>query len=149
MPNIYLLSDPDLELNNNIPDNFVEILYNLSNKYKRYKTGLALDISDKDNFINCGNDFDIYGTQQEFWKINLNDDEYEIYDANVDTTFCLINNNYYRNNNYDGIRVVGNFTAKHLPWYKNYIKDNISSDELNIWKKNNKSSSILWTCLHE
>ena len=29
----------------------------------------------------------------------------------------------------------------------NYIKDNISSNEIEHWKQNNKSSSILFTCL--
>jgi hypothetical protein len=41
------------------------------------------------------------------------------------------------------IRIAGNFTAKHLPWYNNYLRDHLSEDEINHWKKNNNSSSII------
>jgi hypothetical protein len=146
LPDVYILSDPDLELNKNLPDNFVEILYELSNKYKKYKIGSALNISDKDQFISCQNytlGNDIYQWESQFWNNKIENEDYELYNANIDTTLCLINNKYYTGNNFDAIRIAGNFTVKHLPWYKNYIKDNIPSDELEIWRKNNISSSIL------
>lgn len=152
LPDVYMLSDPDLQLNENLPDNFVEVLYNLSNKYKKYKIGFALDISDHDKFLNCNqytNGLSIYNWEKQFWDNKINNHDYELYDANIDTTFCLINKKYFNNNNYEAIRIAGNFTAKHLPWYKNYIKDNIPKEEIEIWRKNNKSSSILFTCLNE
>ena len=149
LPDIYILSDPDLQLNNNMPNNFAEILLNISNKYKIYKVGCALDLSDMNNFIECPNytnNKSIYAHEIQFWK-NKIIDEYEIYNASIDTTFCLINNNYLTDDTIKGIRIAGNFTTKHLPWYKDYIKTNITTDEINHWKKNNKSSSILFTCL--
>jgi dTDP-4-dehydrorhamnose reductase len=48
----------------------------------------------------------------------VDDAEYEIYNAEVDTTFCLINKSNYSGNWKNHIRIAGNFTAKHLPWYK-------------------------------
>jgi hypothetical protein len=155
LPDVYILSDPDLELNKNMPENFAEILYNLSNKYKVYKVGSALNIEDKDKFIKCENythGINIYDWEKQFWKKKIKvypfvDIEYELYKAPLDTTFSLINNKYKTFDKYNGIRIAGNFTARHLPWYENYIKNNISKEEIEYWKKNNISSSILSTCL--
>jgi hypothetical protein len=46
LPDKYILTDPDLELNQHIPTNFIEVLSELSDKYGTSKIGLALDISD-------------------------------------------------------------------------------------------------------
>jgi hypothetical protein len=157
LPDIYILSDPDLELNKNMPFNFVEILLSLSNKYKVYKVGLALDISDSEKFIPCDNYFHGYNIQDwegQYWRDDRkleNDENYQVYDSSVDTTFCLINNKYLDYSDpqwaeYKGIRVAGDFTVKHLPWYNNYIEDNIPEDELNNWKSNNISTSLLENC---
>jgi hypothetical protein len=130
-----------------MPYNFDQILLDISNKYKSYKVGAALDLSDSDKFIQCPNytqGKNIYDWERQFWSNSIRDCNYEMYYADIDTTFCLINNKYSSENN---IRVAGIFTAKHLPWYDGYIKQNISEDEINFWKKNNKSSSILFTCL--
>ena len=149
LPNLYILSDPDLQLNPEMPQNFAEIMINLSDKYNVYKIGAALDISDSEYFIDCDNythGKNIYNWEYQFWTNLIPNDNYELYNAEIDTTFCLINTKY-KNNNNSNIRIAGNFTAKHLPWYKNYIKDNTPKDEIEHWKQNNKSSSILWSCL--
>uniref|UniRef100_A0A6C0B8B7 Glycosyltransferase 2-like domain-containing protein n=1 Tax=viral metagenome TaxID=1070528 RepID=A0A6C0B8B7_9ZZZZ len=148
LPDIYILSDPDLELNSKLPKNFATKLLELSNQYKCYKIGCALKIDDNHKFIHCDNytsNKNIYEWEKQFWVKPIMNNKYELYQADIDTTLCLINNNYV-NSEYN-IRVAGNFTAKHLPWYNNYIKDNISSDEITNWKQNNKSSSILFNCL--
>ena len=150
LPDIYMLSDSDLQLNKNMPDNFAEILLSISNKYKIYKVGFALDLSDAEKFVKCKNytkNKSIYDWEIKFWKNKINNNDYELYKADIDTTFCLINNQYLTKNQYTGIRIAGNFTVKHLPWYKDYIKKNVSKNEINHWKKNNKSSSILFSCL--
>lgn len=148
LPDIYILSDPDLQINPYMPQNFAEILGQLSEKYHSYKVGAALDISDHDKFIQCDNytkNQSIYEWESQFWKRIVPNDTYELYNADVDTTFCLVNRNYEDNGN--NLRIAGDFTMKHLPWYKDYIKDNTPNDELEHWKSHNKSSSILWTCL--
>ena len=147
LPSIYILSDPDLQINYDMPYNMTEILLKLSNKYKAYKVGSALDISDHEKFINCKNyteDKSIYDWEIQFWKNPIKNENFELYKADIDTTFCLVNTKYKNNLN---IRVAGNFTVKHLPWYKDYIKNNVPKDEIDEWKKNNKSSSILFQCL--
>ena len=50
LPNKFVLTDPDLKLNENIPSNFVDILATLSDKYKTTKIGLALDITEHHKF---------------------------------------------------------------------------------------------------
>jgi hypothetical protein len=149
LPDIYILSDPDLELNKNMPSNFDEIFLNISNKYGCYKVGSALNIDHTEDLIECENytkNQNIRTYESQFWSKPIIDESNELYYADIDTTFCLINNHFLENLE-KRIRVAGNFTAKHLPWYKDYITKNISQDELNHWKTNNKSSSILFDCL--
>ena len=119
LPDKFILTDPDLKLNKNIPSNFVEILATLSDKYKTTKIGLALDISDHDKFYQTTQymaNLSIYDWEKQFWKNRIDDAEYELYKADIDTTFCLINKNNIYTTDLQ-IRVAGDFLAKHIPWY--------------------------------
>lgn len=146
LPDIYILSDPDLELNKKMPANFAEIFLQISNKYKIYKVGSAINIKDKDKFINYVNKNGLtnYEWEKQFWRMPIKDTKYELYKADIDTTLCLVNNNYKRGNTWyfdnEAIRVAGDFTVKHLPWYKNFLKNTIPKDEIDYYKANNKSS---------
>jgi len=135
LPNKFILTDPDLKLNENIPSNFIEILSELSDKYKTSKIGFALDISDSDKFYKqdtyCLNK-SIHDHESSFWKNKINDSTYELYHANVDTTFALLNKKYIYENN--EIRIAGNFTAKHLPWYIENEIYNTYENYLNVFK---------------
>ena len=51
LPNKFIITDPDLKFNENIPNNFIEILSNLSDKYGASKIGFALNISDYEKFF--------------------------------------------------------------------------------------------------
>ena len=127
LPNKFILTDPDLKLNENIPTNFIEILSNLSDKYKLTKIGFALDISDFDKMYPMKNyiyNFSIYDWEKQFWKKKVDDDNYELYQAPIDTTFCLVNKKYMDMDNSElgqsittNMRIAGDFVAKHLPWY--------------------------------
>ena len=114
MPEKFILTDPDLKFNKNVPTNFIEILSNLSDKYESSKIGLALDICDDEKMyqsIDYFNNKTICEWEKQFWKNKIEDSEYELYSASMDTTFCLINK---KNINKKSIRVAGNFTAKLL-----------------------------------
>ena len=118
LPNKFIVTDPDLMLNENIPNNFIEILSNLSDKHGTNKIGFALNISDFENFYKDTNyceSLSIYDWEKQFWESKIHDDNYELYHASMDTTFCLINKDNM-SKDYQ-IRIAGNFTAKHLPWY--------------------------------
>ena len=140
-PEVYILSDPDLLLNQNLPKDCVQHLFRISQKYQSPKVGLALDLSDHQNFIKGSYGRLVYQIESKYYQNIIPDSEYQLYQAPTDTTFCLINRRYPENGK--KIRVGGDFTAKHLPWYDNYLKNNIPKDELKEWLKNNKSSSIL------
>jgi len=147
LPDKFILTDPDLKLNENIPNNFIEILSELSDKYKTNKIGFALDISDYEKFYkdqNYAYSKSIYEWEKKFWENKINDDNYILYKESIDTTFCLINKNYIYN---DSIRIAGNFTVKHLPWYieneiyntyENYI-NNINTTKISSISKIIKS----------
>jgi len=142
LPNKFILTDPDLKFNKNIPSNFIEILANLSDKYKTCKIGFALDISDNEKFY-MTTDFDgtssniIYIQETKYWKFKIEDNEYELYKASIDTTFSLINKENIANGSELDIRVAGNFTAKHIPWY---IDNEIYNAYDNYYNNSNTTS---------
>ena len=140
LPRIYIISDPDLELHPDMPSNVSDQLLALSNKYKAGKIGLALDISDHDKFIEGSYGKLVYQIESGYYQNSVVDSDYTLYNAPTDTTFCLVNLDYPAETQ---LRVGGSFTAKHLPWYNNYLRDNVPRDELEVWISNNKSSSIL------
>ena len=121
-------------------DCFDQLLY-ISNKYKCNKVGLALDISDHHDFIKGGYGDLVYKIESGYYINIISDNDFILYNAPLDTTFCLINNTV--SEYFSDIRIGGNFTAKHLPWYNDYLKNNIPKEELIVWTKNNRSSSIL------
>ena len=125
LPDKFILTDPDLKLNENIPSNFVDIMSELSDKYKVNKIGFALSISDCDKFYKdiYFSNMSIYDWEKQFW-VNRIHDNYELYYADIDTTFCLVN----KKNKDSSIRIAGNFTAYHLPWY-------IENDLFNTYEK--------------
>ena len=148
LPNVYILSDPDLQLNPRMPENFSEILFDLSKKYQASKISLALDISEKDKFVECKkyeSKKTIYDWEKQFWENPIADLQYELYESPIDgaTTFFLKNKNIPEKRQ---IRIAGVFTAKHLPWYKGFLKNRILKEELENWKDANNSSSILRGC---
>jgi hypothetical protein len=137
LPDKYILTDPDLEFNVNLPKNFVEILSNLSEKLECFKIGFKLK-RDTEN---------MYPYKDFHQEINMPEEriensEFEIYNSYIDTTFALYNKKYSNQiTEYIAITVAGNFTCRHLPWYPN---DNIISLE-NKWqyfRKNNSISSV-------
>ena len=165
----YVVTDPDLLLNSNLPMNFIELLSNISDKYKASKVGFALEIKSNINLSKKvkvkDTDADIVGSylwkgregmtipewEAQFWKEKIDDPDYELYRADIDTTFALINKLYYNKGSRDNsIRVAGNFTAVHRPWLVDYEKE-FKEGEYEFYLGNdNKSSTIkLWKNANE
>jgi hypothetical protein len=144
LPSVFGLSDPDLELNPEMPDDCLEQFLAISNKYCQRKVGAALDISEPDKLIKsnnycCGKS--IYEWELQLWRNRQPDNTYELYNDGIDTTFCLVNTSFEKGEH--NIRVAGNFTCKHLPWYIDYIKDYVPAEEQAYWRQGNRSSTIL------
>ena len=138
----FIITDPDLKFNDNLPSNFIDIMIQISKKYNANKVGFALDISDPNirNDITV-NDRTIIQYETPFWDSKIQDDEYSLYDASIDTTFCLkrkyIEHRIYPNSS---IRIADNFTCTHIPWLNNYL-DNFLEGEAEYYMFNNKSST--------
>jgi hypothetical protein len=150
MPRYFAITDPDLEFNDGLPLNFLEQLYRLTDKYKKGKCGFALDLSDAHLFYQDNNYFARYSIEnweKQFWhKKIINSDGYELYDAQIDTTFCVVNREYL--NSMDAIRVGGVFLCKHIPWYVGW-HNKLSSEEWKFYKHNNISSTALKLLLNK
>ena len=122
LSNYYIITDPDLQFHNNLPVNFVDQLLSLSKIYTNYhKIGMALDISEKNLMYDYrgymkNEHVSIVSHESQFWSRKIQNDSYELYDALIDTTFALYNKSA-REEDEKHMRVAGNFTARHLPWY--------------------------------
>ncbi len=116
LPDKFIITDPDLEFNKNLPNNFIEIINELSDMYNVNKIGFALDIFDYDKMFDYTNyvGTNIHNWESRFWYQKINNSQYDLFLADIDTTFCLINKKGRKELN---IRIAGNFMAKHLPWY--------------------------------
>lgn len=134
----FIVTDPDLKFNPNLPSNFIDILFNLQKNYQCNRIGFSLEINSSAirPIIFYGVDIKIWESQ--FWKNKVNNYQYELYYAPIDTTFCMIDYNYAGHH----IRIAGDFTCKHLPWYYNW-ENNLSKEELEIMKQRNISSNFL------
>ena len=132
LPEKFIITDPDLEFNKDLPKNFIDILSELSDQYKITRIGFAIRIDDFD-LMYQDQDY-LFGLNIFQWENqNYNPDvkiheenRYQLYRTGIDTTFCLINKKYIGDNSC--IRVGGNFTCRHLPFY-------IRDDLLNTYQK--------------
>jgi hypothetical protein len=112
-------SDPDLEVFTHIPENFIQILIDKAEKYAHNKAGLALSLDGlPDN--EYANHY--HNWEQRYWQKEL---EKDVYEAHVDTTFCIIKPGECFD--YRAIRVAGNLTAKHVPWFVDF--NNLDEEE--------------------
>ncbi len=118
---IYILTDPDLQFNDNLPDNFISDFIDISNYFESGRVGFALSIDSDDMRTDVYHEgYTIIDWEIKFWQERLNYppcQHMELYSAPVDTTFCLINKKFC---NERPIRVAGDYTCLHLPWYKNH-----------------------------
>lgn len=145
LPRWFVITDPDIGFNKNLPDNFIEIMKNISDKFNVFRVGFALDIEMKGIENNIKQikhtNKTIFEWESKFWINKIQDDDFEdsMYRAPLDTTFCLIDKNKYRGNYYGpSIRVADRFTAQHYGWYK---KPPIPESELNFYLEKQKWSS--------
>jgi len=119
LPTKFILTDPDLEFNKNLPRDFIQIMSDLSDKYCAEKIGFALCINDPSemyqNIYIADTGQTIFDHESQFWSKRI-EESYEVYEAAIDTTFCLVNKAYMYTEK--SFRIAGDFTARHLPWYR-------------------------------
>jgi hypothetical protein len=114
LPALFCITDPDLQLNPNLPSDFLAELEAVTERFQVGKAGFSLDISEphlmRDQKVIIG---------EISYSICATNDGDPIYKAEIDTTFALYNKKYFRRDRaLDAVRVAGRYTCKHLPWYK-------------------------------
>ena len=138
--NNYIITDPDLEFNKNLPSNCIQEMIRISKEYKAGRVGFALlidtdDIREELSYAGMP----IKQWEGRFWMNKINHPKLDLYNAPIDTTFCLLNTV----NNIHGlsIRIGGNYICKHKPWHHNYYLE-LLDDEYDYYLKNNKSTNF-------
>jgi FkbM family methyltransferase len=144
IPKYFCITDPDLELNPNLPSDFLTHLIDLTQTHRVGKAGFSLDISEREKMISepfeIGQDrCRIWEWEAKFWERPLPSGPQDIaYRASIDTTFALYNKEFFSVANYlDAIRVSGRYTCRYLPWY---VDNRVPPDEAAYYRATSKYS---------
>jgi len=150
LPKYFVYTDPDLQLNQNLPKDFLEVLKSLLEEFRVYKVGFALELLDEEMINSKIKKYNGYPKikeksmsvkewEERFWRFKIEHNKLELYRAPIDTTFALYNKDNLSDDFFDAIRVAGDFSCVHLPWYPK--RDILTDREKQIYKKDNNSSS--------
>lgn len=153
LPNIFAYSDPDLQFNANLPQNFLKIMADLTQQYHIYKVGCALpteiDGYKVENPVTVGEQtqpfywknhrISLHDWESRYWHLPIKHPTLELYAAKTDTTFAVYNKNNYIGDFYDGIRIADIFSVTHLPWFPHL--DIMTAQDKQIYLQNNKSTT--------
>ena len=137
---VYVVTDPDIAPNPNLPPDFLSRMYHILKEYCGItKVGFALQIDDlpKDAPFTQN----IQAWEKQFWERPLRNQK-DMYFANIDTTFALYRAGkgwFLKHTFYRGIRLAGDYTARHIPWYKKTYQ---SKEDLFYQEKDTGFSSI-------
>ncbi len=120
----YAFTDSDIVLGENCPENFIEHLVTIRDSQNVSKAGLALKIDDlpKNHHTET-----VIRLESPLWSNRIESPTYEMYRAAIDTTFAVYGPNETPLYSENSIRVAGDYTATHRPWY--YEIDNMPDDE--------------------
>ena len=128
LPDIFCLSDPDIEFSSTLPQDFLEQLITISNNFEFGKVGFAIEIPEEEEL-----NIEIYSAPEQvkhllefensFWEnhFSFTTQGVPIFATTLDTTFALYNKRYFKpSNRYEALRIGGNFTSKHLGYYEKF-----------------------------
>lgn len=132
----YIVTDSDIELNKNLPSDYLKTLLHILDSNKKItKVGFALEISDIPDSFAAKNE--VLQWEKKYWNNPIGDN---LYLADIDTTFALYAPyELGMRNFYKAIRVAGNFTARHMGWYID--SQNLSDEDKFYFSSANKSNS--------
>lgn len=133
----YVITDSDIIPNTDLPNNYMNVLINTLDKYRKItKVGFALCI---DNIPDSFSFRDkVIAWERKFWERKI---EENLYEADIDTTFALYypRYRYLYTSFYKAIRIANNFTAKHGGWYID--SKNLTDEDKFYYKNANDSNS--------
>lgn len=151
LPEIFCYTDPDLQLNRNLPSNFINTLIDLTEEFNVYKAGFALSLKGggplRDIRVHSShtkpflydNHLSIEEFESRYWAFRIVHESLEIYAAPIDTTFAAYRKSNYFGDFHNAIRVAGNFSASHLPWFEEL--DLLDPEQKTHYRNKNRSSN--------
>jgi FkbM family methyltransferase len=148
LPQYFCVTDPDLEFNPSLPEDFLCELAVLTEEHRVGKAGFALDLSDRllmreDEFQIGAAKYRIWEWEAQFWEHQVGSTSTgdEVYLAAIDTTFAVYNKRYFDPADHlKAVRVAGKYTCRHLPWYRN---TGLSREEEDFYRANEQFSFYL------
>lgn len=118
----FILTDADIESNENLPENFMRIFFKwiLKRDLSLTKVGFALDTENIPQYYSEREK--VLKWEKQFWE---NEIEKNAYLASIDTTFALYRPNpkkyfYTESHFFRAVRLGGDFTCKHGGWFIDY-----------------------------
>lgn len=148
LPEVFCVTDPDLEFHPELPEDFLAQLLWLTRKHKVGKAGFALRIDDaglmhRTKFRINEREYHAAEWELQYWQESAGslEDGSPAFRAHIDTTFALYNKNYFSADSfYQAIRVAGKYTCRHLPWY---VDSGVSEAETTLYRTTQKHSMHL------
>jgi hypothetical protein len=145
LPNYFILSDPDIEISRNIPEDFVKTLIEVSEEFKIGKVGLALAIPNEEELLEKfiymdGEKRSLIEWEEQFWENEVGKTSHgdSIFLTTLDTTFALYNKKYFNlEDRYKSLRIGGRYTSKHLG---SYAKTIVPQEENEYYLSNTRYS---------
>lgn len=144
LPDRFFLTDPDLQWNPRLPDNFPAVLDALCTELGARKVGFALDLSDRADMFQDADYFggkSIADWEAQFWRQRVRHPQHDLYHAPVDTTFHLFDK---RNTNGPQVRVAGDFASRHLPWYRDMVMAIPPHDLVHMYGQHSTISKLVF-----
>ena len=149
LPRYFVYTDPDILFPAAMPRSFIADMLRACRATGATKVGVALDISDPDNFKRAilqlqGKQWTFVEWERQFWEKPIRVKGLELYQAPVDTTFALYDRTrfdpeikafreeqvYYCMDMPGSYRLGGRYTSVHMPWM---LDDPIPQEELDFY----------------
>lgn len=131
-------TDSDIELNPNMPKDYQRTMLDIANHYGHIKVGCAIAIDDIPDFYWLKDQ--VLRNENRWWLEQVGPD---IYLADTDTTFNLNK----KADLYRSVRVAGDFTCKHKPWYIDI--NNLDEEEQYYYDRYDGWSNTQYTKQHK
>jgi hypothetical protein len=128
MPKNFIVTDPDLIHNKELPYNYIDEMLSLLSSLKLTKIGFALDIDSVEEIERFQNVDRVHMWEKPYWDeiIGRTSHNDPVYSAWIDTTFALndrdeciksrrIGKETFR---YPSARIGGKYTCQHVGWWR-------------------------------
>lgn len=142
MPDYFYVTDPDLIHNDLLPENFQSEMIDVLKAHDLAKVGTALDVYDKDEQEKFVDISSVLEWESLYWTelIGQTSTGDDIYRAYIDTTYSLNDRDKcimyqlrgYPTFRYSSARIAGNYTAKHVGWWKKELVPQ-ATDEIEFY----------------